>query len=98
MTTKRPIFIVSTEGKSSEQMKADAREALRQYDDHAMMWPFVAELVGHEPQRFKTLQEAMSHAESIDGVTGVLRCLGVDVVSYDGGAVALAAEFDAPDD
>jgi hypothetical protein len=28
---KRPVFIISTEGKSKEQMKAEARETLRQY-------------------------------------------------------------------
>jgi hypothetical protein len=30
---KRPIFMLSTEGKSREQIKAEAREALRKYQD-----------------------------------------------------------------
>lgn len=29
--TRRPAFMISTEGKSKEQMKAEAREALRKY-------------------------------------------------------------------
>jgi len=31
MASKCPIFILSTEGKSKEQVKAEAREALRKY-------------------------------------------------------------------
>lgn len=30
---KRPIFMLSHQGKSREQMKAEAREALRKYQD-----------------------------------------------------------------
>jgi hypothetical protein len=30
---RRPIFMLSTEGKSREQMKAEAREALRRYQE-----------------------------------------------------------------
>jgi hypothetical protein len=30
---KRPIFMLSTEGKSKEQIKAEAREALRRHQE-----------------------------------------------------------------
>jgi predicted RNase H-like HicB family nuclease len=30
---KRPIFMLSTQGKSREQLKAEAREALRKYQE-----------------------------------------------------------------
>jgi hypothetical protein len=30
---RRPIFILSTEGKTREQIKAEAREELRKYQD-----------------------------------------------------------------
>jgi predicted RNase H-like HicB family nuclease len=30
---KRPIFMLSTQGKSKEQLKAEAREALRKYQE-----------------------------------------------------------------
>jgi hypothetical protein len=30
---KRPIFMLCTEGKSKEQLKAEAREALRKYQE-----------------------------------------------------------------
>lgn len=32
---KRPVFIISTEAKSKEQLKAEAREALRKYQGAA---------------------------------------------------------------
>ncbi len=31
MTKRRPIAVVKTEGKTREQMKAEAREAMRQH-------------------------------------------------------------------
>jgi hypothetical protein len=30
---KRPVFIIDTEGKSKEQLKAEARQALQKYLD-----------------------------------------------------------------
>jgi hypothetical protein len=102
VTTRSPVFIVSTEGKSPEQMKAAARRALSRFwqasaesgrpvDDE--MYPFAAEFDGHEPRRFVTLQQAMTYAETLDRPTGAIRCLGVAMMLYHDGIVDFAAAF-----
>jgi hypothetical protein len=65
-------------------------------DDDDMMYPFSTEVDGREPHRFVTLQDAMGYVEGFEAPTGVIRCLGRDVVQYVNGNIALAPGFEPP--
>jgi hypothetical protein len=65
-------------------------------DDDDMMDPFSTEVDGREPRRFVTLQDAMGYVEGFEAPTGVIRCLGRDVVQYVNGNIALAPGFEPP--
>ena len=60
--------------------------------------PFTVEIIGHRSQRFVTLHSAMTYAEGIAEPTGVIRCLGLDVIVYDHGNVEQAWGLSAPPD
>jgi hypothetical protein len=84
---RRPVFIISTEGKTRDQIKAQARAALRRRDEAA---PFVVRVDGSDPGRFSSLVDAMSYAETMDGATGVIEYDGLAVITYADGAIDLA--------
>ena len=70
---------------ATQDAKAD--DVTQLDDDDATMYPFVAEFVGHDAQRFTTLQETMAYAEGVDAATGAILCLGREVMHYCEGAI-----------